>query len=69
MIVVPTSDESPEGTHERGLDCFIRIVAVSEQPHGETVAPIAIPIDENGIRIGVPSENLGDDFGVRTWLH
>jgi len=51
------------------LDCFIRVVAVSEQSHGETVTPITMPIDEIGVRVGVPSKNLGDNFGVRTWLH
>ncbi|HEX6809123.1 MAG TPA: hypothetical protein VF118_14140 [Gemmatimonadaceae bacterium] len=69
VLPVPTSREAPEGAHERGLDCFIRVVAVPEQSHGETVAPIAMPVDENSIRIGVPSKNQGDDFGVRTWLH
>lgn len=69
MVAVPTSRESTESADERRLDCFIRVIAVPEQAHGETVAPIAMPIDENGIRIGVPSENLGDDFGVRTWFH
>ena len=69
VLGVPASGESTEGTHERRLDCFIRVVAVSEQSHGETVAPIAVPIDENGVRVGVPSENLSDNFGIRTWLH
>ncbi|HKT08516.1 MAG TPA: hypothetical protein VJR24_11515 [Gemmatimonadaceae bacterium] len=69
VLWIPASCEAPEGAHERRLDCFIRVVAVPEQSHGETVAPIAMPIDENGIKISMPSKNQGDNFGVRTRLH
>jgi len=69
VLGVPASREAPEGAHERRLDCFIRVVAVPEQSHCETVAPIAMPIDEDGKQISVPFQNQGNDFGVRTWLH